>query len=153
MFTTKVLVALECAECSAPSLRVVASQFQPDSVELYLLHVIDPAAYPAPSEGAARDPAQIDALRQANLQRAHDLVDRAMRVFLDSGYRVQTAVREGELRLTIVAYARWVKADVILLSSHKSRGLGALTFDGVSDYVVSHAPCSVEVIRNWSHAA
>jgi len=47
----------------------------------------------------------------------------------------------------IVEEARRWPADLIVLGSHGRRGINRLRLGSVSEYVVCHAPCSVQVIR------
>lgn len=149
----KVLVAMDCSECSLAAVRAVMGQFRPGHVEFYLLHVIDPMMYVPLSEGAVHDSKRVEALREVNFARAHDLVTRGTRLLVDAGHPVQSAITEGEPRTTIVAYAKHIQADVIVVGSHGRRGLRRLLLGSVSEYVARHAPCTVQIIRRLSRAA
>jgi nucleotide-binding universal stress UspA family protein len=62
--------------------------------------------------------------------------------------KVETAVRDGHPRTVIVDEAKKWRADLIVMGSHGRTGLSRLLLGSVAQYVVSHAPCSVEVVRN-----
>jgi nucleotide-binding universal stress UspA family protein len=64
-----------------------------------------------------------------------------------SGLTVETAVRHGDARSVIVDEAKEWDADLIVVGSHGYTGLKRLLLGSVAQSVVSHAPCSVEVVR------
>jgi nucleotide-binding universal stress UspA family protein len=63
------------------------------------------------------------------------------------GLKVESVVRDGHPQTVIVDEARKRSADLILLGSHGRTGLKRLLLGSVALSVVSHAPCSVEVVR------
>ena len=64
-----------------------------------------------------------------------------------SGLRVETAVSDGDPRSAIVDAAREWGADLIIVGSHGYTGVKRWLLGSVAQSVVSHAPCSVEVVR------
>ena len=150
---TKVLLAIESSGFSEAAVDAVRGQFRPDQAEIHLLHVIDPIVYLPLYDGAIRDFDRIDALRQENRKQAQALVDGTAKALREAGYRVTTAVEEGEPRTTIIDSAERAKADLIVVGSHGRRGLPRLLLGSVSEYVARHAPCSVEIIRQLPRAA
>lgn len=63
------------------------------------------------------------------------------------GLRVESAVRSGDPRWEIVDEAEKWAADLIGMGSHGYTGIKRLFLGSVASWVVSHAPCSVEVVR------
>ena len=64
-----------------------------------------------------------------------------------AGYKVETAVEEGDPKSKIVEdAARW-HSDLIVLGSHGRKGMDRFLMGSVSDAVARHAPCSVQVVR------
>jgi nucleotide-binding universal stress UspA family protein len=64
------------------------------------------------------------------------------------GLEVEAAVLQGDARVEIVqAAADWV-ADLIVVGSHGRTGVSRWLLGSVAEYVVRHAPCSVEVARS-----
>lgn len=143
----KVVVAVDPSECSIVAIRAVAEQFRPGDVELHLLHVIDPRTYVPLAEGAVHDSNRVEALHKASTQQARDLIASGTKLLADAGYRVKTSIREGDPRTTIIAYAKHVKAGMIVVGSHSRHGLQRLLLGSVAEYVVRHAPCTVEIAR------
>jgi nucleotide-binding universal stress UspA family protein len=64
-----------------------------------------------------------------------------------SGLTVETAVRDGDPRSVIIDEATEWDADLIVVGSHGYTGIKRLLLGSVAQSVVSHAPCSVEVVR------
>ena len=56
-------------------------------------------------------------------------------------------MREGDPRMEIVEEAKRSQADLIILGSHGRTGVARWLMGSVAEYVVRHAPCSVEVAR------
>lgn len=149
----RILVAVDCSEFSIAAVQAVLRQFRPEDAELFLLHVVDPKAYVPLYEGAVHDARRAETLLEANCKEAEELINRGTNLLTDCGYRVTTSIGEGEPRSTIVAYARHIKADMIVVGSHGRRGLRRLLLGSVSEYVLSHAPCTVEIVRTLPTAA
>jgi len=60
---------------------------------------------------------------------------------------VDTTVRQGDPRVEIVDEAERWGADLVILGSHGRTGVKRWLMGSVAEYVVRHAPCSVEVAR------
>jgi nucleotide-binding universal stress UspA family protein len=56
-------------------------------------------------------------------------------------------VLEGYIKDKILEIAREWPADLIIMGSHGRRGFTRFLLGSVSEAVVSHAPCSVEIVR------
>lgn len=78
---------------------------------------------------------------------AERLVDRVADVLRGRGYTVQRHVRTGDPRAVLVKEAEKWNADLLVVGSHGKTGLKRLLLGSVAAYVASHAPCSVEIIR------
>ena len=144
---TRVLLAIDSSDFSSMAVATLRRQFRPDDAEVWLLHVIDPMVYLPLYEGAMQDFERIEALRNENREKAKELIEDTAKVLREAGYRVSTAVEEGEPRTTIIDYADRVKSDLIVVGSHGRRGLPRLLLGSVSEYVARHASCSVEIVR------
>jgi nucleotide-binding universal stress UspA family protein len=85
--------------------------------------------------------------REESLKDGQEFVRKAEEPLTKAGYKVETAVEEGDPKSTIVEdAARW-HADLIVLGSHGRKGVDRFLMGSVSDAVARHAPCSVEVVR------
>ena len=82
------------------------------------------------------------------LEEARKVAARASDALQRSGLMVETVVREGDPRTEIVAEAEKFQADLVVLGSKGRSGVARWLMGSVAEYVVRHAPCSVEVARN-----
>jgi nucleotide-binding universal stress UspA family protein len=89
----------------------------------------------------------IEALRQETQKAGEQLVASVANSLDKSNVKIETAVREGDPASMIVEQAREWQADLIVVGSHGYTGLKRLVLGSVAQSVVSHAPCSVEVVR------
>ncbi|MBY0357613.1 MAG: universal stress protein [Candidatus Obscuribacterales bacterium] len=65
--------------------------------------------------------------------------------------RVSYEVKEGRVKEAIVEKAASWQADFIVLGSHGRSGFQRFLLGSVSQAVVAHAPCSVEIIKETSY--
>jgi nucleotide-binding universal stress UspA family protein len=80
-------------------------------------------------------------------KRATEFSQKTSETLKRKGLKVESAVREGDARFEIVEEARKWSADLIVLGSHGYTGIKRLLLGSVASSVVSHAPCSVEIVR------
>jgi len=60
---------------------------------------------------------------------------------------VYTDVEEGDPQAAIINYAARWHADLIVMGSHGKKGLDKALIGSVSETVLRHAHCSVEIVR------
>ncbi len=78
---------------------------------------------------------------------AKSLVARAERALRSAGVNVATAIVQGDPKSIILDDAKAWGADLIVLASHGRKGLERFMLGSVSEAVLRHAHCSVEIIR------
>lgn len=88
-----------------------------------------------------------EALATVHKKEAQKIVDRAIQQLKDGGYEAQGRVHHGDARVEILSAALEFGADLIVLGSHGRTGISRWVLGSVAEYVVRHAPCSVEVAR------
>jgi len=139
----RVLIAIDDSKFSQEALCRVAKQIRPQGSEIRILHVVQPIAMiPIPQMDARYAP-EI----QRQVEEARGLVERAALALRDSGFKVETAVEKGDIRVTIVDTAAEWPADLIVVGSHGRTGLPRLLLGSVAEFVARNAPCSVEIVR------
>jgi nucleotide-binding universal stress UspA family protein len=74
-------------------------------------------------------------------------MSRAAASLKEKGLPVEMVVRNGDPRSVIVDEAKDWPADLIVVGSHGYSGVKRWLLGSVAQSVVSHAPCSVEVVR------
>ena len=81
-----------------------------------------------------------------------DVASRGARRLADAGLRTEERVLPGDPREVLIDEARKERADLIVVGSHGRTGLEKLVMGSVATHVVTHAPCSVLVVRRTSPA-
>lgn len=146
----KILLALDESPCSEAALAAVVRQFPPSESDVRVLHVDDwPRGLPV-SAAFAEGPAAASSILAAHdelRRRGEGILSRAERCLKTARFRVETEMRQGDVRDAILNCAETWHPDVIVVGSHGRRGLKRLVLGSVSDGVVRQATCSVEVVR------
>lgn len=114
--------------------------------EIVLLHVVPPAGasmtgdYPLRDEVEAGHAAQV-ALEEVAHTRVGDEVP------------VRVLVRTGFIFDTVIAVAREIHADLLIVSTHGHNGMKRMFTGSMAECMVGSAPCAVLVAREPEHAA
>ncbi len=85
--------------------------------------------------------------RKGLVKRAEQITSRAVNTLAACGLWANKVVRDGNARAAIIEEAKDWNADLIVVGSHAHTGIKRWILGSVAQYVVSHAPCSVEVIQ------
>jgi nucleotide-binding universal stress UspA family protein len=146
----KILLAIDESPCSEAAVEAVLKQFPPECSEVRVLYVDEwPKGMPpylAFSEGAAAV-SNIVSVHNERKRRGGELVSQAAHRLTAARFRVQPEMRSGDARHEILDCAAHWCPDVIVLGSHGRRGVDRFLLGSVSERVVRHANCSVEVVR------
>jgi nucleotide-binding universal stress UspA family protein len=147
----KVFLAVDRSPCSNAAIEAVLAEFLPAHTEVRVFEAADwerrlPDSY-AFAEGAAAARAVLDWREKALNEARHDLQLTADRLRAAGFAATFELSKEGEPAAAILdAAARW-GADLIVLGSHGRSALDRFLLGSVSDRVVRHAHCSVQVVR------
>jgi nucleotide-binding universal stress UspA family protein len=145
--SVKVLLAIDGSKYSEAALQRIIEQVRRDGTEVRVLHVVEPVrAY----FSAAMIPhlvPHVPAIEEDRKREAHELVESAAAELREAGFQADGMVEEGDAKSRIIDRAAEWKADLIVVGSYGLTGLDRFLMGSVSDAVVSHANCSVEVVR------
>jgi len=131
---------LECARCSDGPIDVL-TVVDPDELPPILLDVPDPfIAEEAVHEAERR-------LEAGHEERVRLHLQEETRLLTDAGIAVTLHVRVGQPADQILAAARDLGSDLIVMGSHGRRSLGALLLGSTVDHVTKHAECPVMIVR------
>lgn len=83
----------------------------------------------------------------ARRDQAKALVSKTMETLRGAGLSVTPVLQEGDARSQIIDVAKDWHADLIVLGSHGRMDLQRFLLGSVSEAVVRHAHCSVEIVR------
>jgi universal stress protein A len=138
----KILVPVDFTECTQKALQYAVAFARQFGAELTLLHVMEPAYVPASEMGFIAD-MDSDEGAEGEL--------RSLRSRLGREVRCQTLLRKGGAQYEIIAVAKELGCDLIILSTHGRSGLERLLLGSTAEKVVRHAGCPLLVVRENEH--
>jgi nucleotide-binding universal stress UspA family protein len=141
----RILLAVDGSAPSQDAIDEVAERAWPAPTTARVISVVRPYVPPATEFVPVAFTPQ-DVLQQQERD-ARQIAARAAERLTQSGFSVDTVVRQGDPRTAIVDEAAEWGADLIVVGSHGHTGLTRLLLGSVAQAVVAHAPCSVEVVR------
>ncbi len=144
IFPTKVLVALDGSEESTLAAKTAAELAEKTGSELHVVHVRTAPMYIDPSTERVRRLADVEAVRRE----AQEFLDSQVQQIQDAGGTVARAhIRLGTPVAEIVNLADAIEAGLIVMGSRGMGGIRRLLLGSVSDGVIRHAHCPVQVVR------
>ena len=152
----KILLAVDESAFSDAAIQMVSRQFRPDSAEVRVFHSVEwinalPMSFRF-GEGPTYDK-DVVSLRDTAFQEGEQLVARAAERLQAAGFRTATTIADGDPRHTILDCATEWQPDLIVMGSHGRRNLDRFLLGSVSETVMRHAACSVEIVRVLSSTA
>jgi nucleotide-binding universal stress UspA family protein len=143
----KILLAIDDSECSREAVRSVAARFRQKGTEVRVLHVVEPIAAYISAELIPHFVPHVAKVEEDRRKEAQVLVQRAARQLRQAGFATSELVDDGDPKEKIIDHAARWNADLIVVGSHGWKGLNRFLLGSVSESVVRHAGCSVEVVR------
>ena len=145
----RVLLAVDGSPCSEAAIKEVAARAWPAHTEIRVITAYELPLAPTP-ETWALPPDYFDRLDRAGREQAEAIKDAAL-LKLTSSFdpliTVTANILPGSPRAIILEEAERWGADLIVLGSHGYGLWQKFLLGSVSQAVVSHAKCSVEVVR------
>jgi nucleotide-binding universal stress UspA family protein len=142
----KILIALDDSTFSQAALQSVMSRPWPPNTTMKVVHVVEPPSLLMGREMGSYDP-EFESVWKAVREQSKELVAKAAQELRGAGFIVSTELVEGDPKSRILDIAKEWSADLIVLGSHGRKGLSRFLIGSVSQDVVRHAHCSVEIIR------
>jgi nucleotide-binding universal stress UspA family protein len=142
----KVLLAIDEEQPSEEAVSEVAHRSWEEGTVVRLLHAVGKFVPPAQElwYDAGGD---LNEARHLIKLRAELEAGQAAEPLRKHGLTVEVVVRDGEPGPTIVEEAKEWGADLIVVGSRGHAGVRRMLEGSVSQYVVDHAPCPVEVVH------
>jgi nucleotide-binding universal stress UspA family protein len=145
----KVLIAVDDSPCSQAALDAVADRSWPEGSEFRVLSVMEPLSIQYGYAGAYGMESVIEVERQLQTMRQKYIDEKVAKLSLLFGKgRVCGEVLEGYIAEVIITDAENWHADLIVVGSHGRKGMQRFFVGSVAERVVSHSPCSVEVVKS-----
>ena len=142
----KILLAVDHSAYSAAAVETVATRPWPPGTVVRVLSTVEQIPIPA-AELWYDARGSLDLARQEITKQHEELAKSAAESLRNHGLVVEPVVRDGDPRMVIVEEAKEWSADLIVVGSHGRTGIKRWLMGSVAHSVVSHAPCSVEVVR------
>jgi nucleotide-binding universal stress UspA family protein len=142
----KILLAVDGSEYSAAAVEAVAARPWPSGTTVRVLSAVEMVVTPG-TELWFDTGSQLERARQELTKHTDQLTAGVAEKLRAAGLTAETTVRDGDPRSVIVDEAEEWDADLIVVGSHGYTGLKRWLLGSVAQSVVSHAPCSVEVVR------
>ena len=143
----KILLAIDGSPCSDAAVEEVMRRPWPAGSSLKVLTVFEPPVVPTP-ETWAIPASYYEVMDAALLKQGQNIIDSATQKLKSNKTLSLTSLTMfGSPRPVIVDEAESWRADLIVVGSHGYGTWKRLLLGSVSQAVVSHAKCSVEVVR------
>ncbi|HAF22864.1 MAG TPA: universal stress protein [Blastocatellia bacterium] len=145
----KILFAVDGSQCSDEAIEEIVRRPWPENSEIKVLTAFELPLPPTP-EAWAVPPSYFDEMDRSARDHAQAIVQRAVEKLkskLNGAVVVGGEVVPGPPRTVILDEAESWGADLIVVGSHGYRAWERFLLGSVSQSVVSHATCSVEVVR------
>lgn len=151
----KILLAIDGSAFSGAAVEEVVRRPWPADTEIKIISVVEPLITMMTETWVLPDN-YWDAAEEAATTQAQAALDAALARFKDAvtpSLRLITEIHQGHARHVILDEAEHWRADLIVVGSHGYGKFKRLLLGSVSQAVVSHATCSVEVVHSQKAAA
>lgn len=135
----RILVPVDFSPSSRVALEHALGIARRNDAQLTLLHVVEPF-----DASLLMDPAEARRIARAD---ANEQLSKLAGPIVQDWPRTGRELRAGNPATTIVAMARRMKADLIVMGTHGRTGLKRMVIGSVAERVVRLAHCSVLVVR------
>lgn len=143
----KVLLAVDESPFSQEAVQSVLDQFGPRDTQVQVVNVVEPISAYFSAEWFPHFTPYTEKVEQEREKQAGALVQDVCAKLTKAGFRSSKIILRGDARAAILDRASEWKPDLIVVGSHGLKGLNRLLMGSVSDAVVRHAACSVQVVR------
>ena len=137
----KILLPVDASPYAAEAVQAVRERPWPAGTIVRVLSAVE-------NIGLEEAEGSLNQLQQQRIKEANQLTERVANSLASRGLKTEAVVYDGDPRSVIVDEAEDWKADLIVLGSHGYTGIKKWLLCSVAHSVVSHAPCSVEVVRS-----
>jgi len=145
----KVLIAIDDSPCSAYALENVALRPWPENTLFQIIMVVEPLLYDYEYALSSKLSSVLAEAKNEFRDYSQELVKTKVSQFkqCSSQSAVTGKIIDGLVNDSILEEAENWNADLIVLGSHGRKGIKKLVLGSVAETIASHAPCSVEIIK------
>jgi len=142
----RVLIATDGSNHSDAVIQEVLTRPWPNASSFRVISVAH-LTYPLGDPYMGAPMANYQTVSESIFKEARAVVELAAETLRRGELEVEAAVLSGDARVEIVQAAADWSADLVVVGSHGRTGVSRWLLGSVAEYVVRHAPCSVEVAR------
>lgn len=142
----KILIGVDDSPCSRAALALVRRLEWPAKTKVVVVSAVR-RMVPAYTELYVPALADNDELFREQTRAHQEVVSGAELELRDTGLATEARVLSGDPREALVQAAKDEGADLIVIGSHGRSGIAKLLMGSVASHVVTHAPCSVLVVK------
>ena len=142
----KILIGVDESKHSLAAIEYVKKMPWPKGTRVLVVSAVRDIM-PALTEAYGPAPAYNDRAMDEMFKLHQEIASVAEQGLQGSGFQTEARVLHGDPRTVIVDLARAEKADLVVVGSHGRTGIAKLLLGSVASHVVTHAPCSVLVIK------
>jgi nucleotide-binding universal stress UspA family protein len=142
----KVLLPIDESEFSELAAQEIEKRFATPDTTVRVLHVV--GTFVPPAAALLDSGGSLEGVREEVSSHFQQLVDGIAERLRSHGLTAETAIRDGRPGKVIVSEAKEWGADLIVMGSHGYGRLARALMGSVAQYVVDHAPCSVEIVHD-----
>ncbi len=139
----KVVLAVDLADQSDESAKYLCRSPEAASMEVSIVTVVNPPELGVHASTELWYPEFVDHQREVVAEKHREVAN----LLEASGMKVESYVLHGHIGDEIVQLAERTRADRIVVGATGHTAIGRLLLGSVSDYVATHAKCSVLVVR------
>jgi len=142
----KILVAVDDSPHSERAVRFVARMRWPAGSRVIVVNVMTPVLTPPVVGGDGGVPLMIEVTEEQR-QQARTVTGRSEAALRESGIAAESRLPAGDPREALLRLVADERADLLVMGSHGRTGLSKLLLGSVSSHAVTHAHCSVLVVK------
>ncbi|MEK7316304.1 MAG: universal stress protein [Candidatus Eisenbacteria bacterium] len=140
----KVLIGVDDSPFSLAAIEHVKTMTWPERTEFHVISASAPV-FVGPGEAAA--PGAIAEIIEQQERFHRGLADKAAASLKAAGFNATAKMVPSDPRGALVDAAKNLSADLVVVGSHGRSGLTKLLLGSVATHVVTHAPCTVLVVK------
>ena len=144
----RILIAYDGSPAADLAVEQVARRPWPAGSEVRVVSVLEPSPPMPPEAGVEVYGPVFEKIRVTQRQAMQETLDRAAeRIRAGGTLQVDAELREGGVNRSLLEAIKQFGADLVVAGSHGHTALERFFLGSVSHALVTHAPCSVEIVK------
>jgi nucleotide-binding universal stress UspA family protein len=142
----KILLGIDDSEHSRAAVEWLKTAPWPRGTKVFVVSAVSVPVM-VTTEVYAAGPQMNEQVFQEAVRSGEELTAKTEKDLRACGFDTEARVLHGDPRVALVNFAGAIGAELLIVGSHGRSGIAKLILGSVAAHVVSHAPCSVLVIK------